>query len=211
MIKQIRKIIIQTGFVLLCFISNTVFADSSPIAVVQSTTDQMLAQLQVHKATLKTDPNVVYNIVNRILLPHADLVTMSRSVVGRTAWLNASQADRQAFIQQFTMTLMRTYASALASYDNQSVKVYPIRGGYANQSQVQVNTEVSQPDGPPIPVSYRMARAGDDWRLIDFSVDGVSIVENYRAQFASDLNSGNLALLTQKLAQHNVTANSYTS
>lgn len=209
--NQIQKMIIQIGFVLLCFISNAVFAAPSPIDVVQTTSDQMLAQLQIHKATLKTDPNVVYNIVNRVLLPHADLPTMSRLVVGRTAWLNANQADRQAFIQQFTMTLMRTYASALASYSNQTVKVYPIRGGYANQFQVQVNTTVTQPDGPPIPVSYRMANEGGTWKLIDFSVDGVSIVENYRAQFAADLNSGNLALLTQKLSQHNAQADSYTS
>ncbi len=208
---QIQKKIIQISFVLLCFISNTVFAASSPIDVVQTTSDQMLSQLSQHKATLKTDPNVVYNIVNRVLLPHADLTTMSKLVVGRNAWLGANPADRQAFIQQFTMTLMRTYASALASYSNQTVKVYPIRGGFANQSQVQVNTAVTQPDGPPIPVSYRLANEGGVWKLIDFSVDGVSIVENYRAQFASDLNSGSLAMLTQKLSQHNAQVSSYTS
>lgn len=209
--KYFQKNIIRISFILACLISNTVFAASSPIAIVQTTSDQMLAQLQAHKATLQSDPNVVYNIVNRILLPHADLATMSRLVVGRTAWFNASPRDRQAFIQQFTMTLMRTYASALASYNNQTVVVYPIRGGYAGQSQVQVNTAVTQPDGPPIPVSYRMAAEGGDWKLIDFSVDGVSIVENYRAQFAGDLNQGNLAALTQKLAQHNITASNYSS
>lgn len=201
--QYLQKQMMQFILLLSCFISTLAFAVPSPVALVQSTSDQMLSQLQVHQATLKTDPNVVYNIVNRVLLPHADLVTMSRLVVGRTAWLNASSADRKAFIQQFTMTLMRTYASALASYTNQSVKVYPIRGGYANQSQVQVNTAVTQPDGPPIPVSYRLALENGNWMVIDFSVDGVSIVENYRAQFASDLNQGNLAALTQKLAQHN--------
>ncbi len=208
--NNLQKQIIQITLILFCLISKMAFAFSSPTDMVQTTSDQMLSQLQIRQATLKTDPNVVYDIVNRVLLPHADLATMSRLVVGRNAWLNANQSDRQAFIQQFTMTLMRTYATALASYTNQSVRVYPIRGGYENQSPVQVNTEVTQPDGPPIPVSYRLALENSGWKLIDFSVDGVSIVENYRAQFASDLNQGNLALLTQKLAQHN-SSNSYSS
>jgi phospholipid transport system substrate-binding protein len=179
------------------------FAASSPTDMVQTTTNQMIAELQQNETTLKSNPGLVYNIVHRILLPHADLATMSRLVVGRNAWMSASPRDRAAFVQEFTTTLIRTYASALASYTNQTVTVFPIRGGYENQNAVQVDTQVNQPDGPPVPVSYRLALEGGSWKVIDFSVDGVSIVENYRAQFANDLSQGSLANLTNKLAQHN--------
>src|SRR5262249_41028517 len=111
---------------------------------------------------------------------------------------------RQAFIAQFTELLIRTYAAALASYTNQSVQFFPIRGGFANQNQVQVQSQIIQPGGPPIPMSYQLLLEGDQWKVIDFSVDNVSIVQNFRAQFASDLNQGGLSYLNKKLTQHNI-------
>ena len=179
------------------------FAMSSPVTLVENVSSQMLSELKADKVTLKNNPNKVFDIVDRILLPHADMTTMAKNVVGRDAWVSASAADQQKFIREFTQLLIRTYASALASYSDQTIKVYPIRGGWEGQSQVEVQSEILQSEGPAIPVSYRLLVEGQQWKLVDMSVDKVSIVENYRAQFASDLSQGGLANLDVKLAQHN--------
>ena len=178
-------------------------AAPSPMDMLQSTSDRMLSELKVHQSTLKSDPNRVFDIVDRVLLPHVDMDYMSRSVVGRAGWMTGSAQDKHAFIIQFTELLTRTYASALASYTNQSVKFFPIRGGYEGQSQITVHSEVIQPSGPPVPMTYILLLEGNQWKVIDFSVDNVSIVNNFRAQFSSDLDQGGLANLTQKLKQHN--------
>lgn len=201
--KSVRQLILFSTFLITTMISAIAFAVQSPTVFVQNTSNQMLSELQKNQANLKTNPGIVYNIVHRILLPHADLATMSKMAVGRTAWLNASPTDRQAFIQQFTTNIIRTYAAALASYSNQTVQVFPIRGGWSGQSQVNVNTQIMQQDGPPIPVSYHLALQGGQWKVTDFSVEGVSLIQNYRAQFANALSSGNLASLTAQLSQHN--------
>src|SRR5471030_481778 len=95
-------------------------AAPSPMTMLQTTSDQMLSELKVHQSTLKSDPNRVFNIVDRILLPHFDMEYMSRSVIGRDAWLSASAQDKKTFTPQFTELLTRTYAAALASYTNQT-------------------------------------------------------------------------------------------
>jgi phospholipid transport system substrate-binding protein len=183
--------------------SLSAFAVTSPLAMLKPTSDQMLSELKSEQATLKSHPQKVFDIVNRILLPHVDMNTMARSVVQRSVWNNAGAQERQAFTQQFTALLIRTYASALASYTNQSIEFLPLRGGYEGQNQIQVQSQIVQPGGPPIPVNYILLLEGNQWKVIDFSVDNVSIVQNFRAQFGNDLNNSGLPALTQKLTQHN--------
>jgi phospholipid transport system substrate-binding protein len=183
--------------------SSVAHAAPSPMDMLQSTSNQMLSELKVHQSTLKSDPNRVFNIVDKTLLPHVDMEYMSRAVVGRTGWMSANASDKHAFTVQFTELLTRTYASALASYTNQTVKFFPIRGGYEGQSQITIHSEVIQPNGPTVPMTYVLLLEGNRWKVIDFSVDNVSITNNFRAQFSSDLDQGGLANLTQKLTQHN--------
>src|SRR3989338_6142364 len=74
----------------------------SPIPVLQNLSDQMIRALQKNKASMAKDPNVVYGIVRRILLPKADLEAMARSALSRDAWVSANKAQQQAFIEAFT-------------------------------------------------------------------------------------------------------------
>lgn len=198
-----RRFLSLILFVFSLFTVNAFAATPNPMDMLQSTSDQMIAELKVHQSTLKSDPDRVFNIVDRILLPHFDMEYMSRSVIGRSAWISASAQDKKAFTPAFTELLTRTYASALASYTNQTVKFFPIRGGFEGQRQVTVHSEVIQPNGPSVPMSYILLLEGNQWKVIDFSVDNVSVVNNFRAQFSSDLDQGGLANLTKKLQAHN--------
>lgn len=175
----------------------------APVAMLQNTSDQLIAALKHNKASLKKNPNVVYQIVDKILVPHVDLIGMSRSVLGRQAWTNATPDQKQRFMQEFKNLLIHTYSSALQNYNNQTVRFLPIRGGFNDQTRVQVNSEILQQNGPPISVSYRLIKQNNDWKVYDFSVDGVSMLESFRSQFATDLNHGDLNYLIDKLARHN--------
>ena len=99
---------------------------------------------------------------------------------------------------------MHTYASALANYRDQTVKFYPVRGGYAGKSSVQVNSVIERTDGPSIPVKYRMVYDGSEWKLYDMSVEGVSMLDSFRSQFADQLSRvGDMEALLQRLSSHN--------
>ncbi len=179
------------------------WAVSSPVDILQNTSNQLISALQRNQATLKTKPQVVYGIVNQILLPHVDVMSMSSKALGREAWLRATPAQRQAFSQQFVTLLIRTYSSALAQYTNERVNFLPLRGDYNSQSRVQVNSVIVRESGPSINLSYRMMRVGGQWMLYDFSVDGVSIIESFRSQFVEVLQQRGIDGLINELAQHN--------
>lgn len=187
----------------LALLCQVAIAASSPLEMLQPTSDQMLSALKANKATLKSNPETVYRIVNQILVPHVDLDMMSRLVLGRNVWMQATPEQRQRFKKEFTRLVINTYSAALASYTNETVKFMPIRGGYEGRSRVQVQSQIIRQDGPPVGVNYRVQNMGGEWLVYDFTVEGVSMIESFRSQFAEDLSSGSMDSLLDKMARHN--------
>lgn len=196
------KLKLLTAFFVWCF-AVAVWAASAPMEMMQSTTSQVLAALNANKATLKSKPAVVRNIMEQYLLPHVALGTMARSVLGRAAWNSATPAQREQFTQEFKRLLVNTYSSALANYTNQTVQFLPMRSDVGGRSQVQINSKVIRNDGPPISVSYQLTLEGGAWKVYDFSVDGVSMLGSFRSQFSNELSQSGLDALIKRLAQHN--------
>lgn len=187
---------------------NVARAESDPVALLSSIADQMINGLQQNKATLKTNPSLVYSLANKIIVPHADLAEMSKRVLPPTTWNSATSAQRAQFEQEFTKLLVRTYASALAEYKDQTVKFFPVRGGYQGKSSVSVDSQIIRTDGPSIGVRYSLVQSGSGWKLYDMTVEGVSMLQSFRSQFADKLSSEDMADLIRDLKQHNNQGNS---
>lgn len=196
--KLIKVLVAALGIL---FCASSFAADPAPLAMLKSTSSQMLHELDKHLGNLKHNDKLVYNLVNRVLVPHFDLVSMSRAVVGRDCWQKASSATQQQFIAEFTRYVIRTYSSALQSYDGEKIRFYPIRGGITDK--VQIDSDLVLKNGPPIQMQYRMIQQRGQWLIYDFSVDGVSIIKNYNSQFAGTLRQGGLDKLVQKLHENN--------
>lgn len=176
---------------------------SDPVALLQYAANNMVAALRENRATLKTQPKVVYDLSYKYVVPYADLTLMARQVLPPQTWNNASAAERAKFQHEFTITLIRTYASALSSYRDQTVTIYPVRGGYEGKRTVEVQSRISNANGEPIEVSYRMVKVGSAWRLYDLSVEGVSMLASFRSQFADILSQGNMSALLSRMSGHN--------
>lgn len=174
---------------------------SDPVGLLKYIADNMVDQLRSNKATLKTKPEIVYQIANKYVVPYADLPEMSKRVLPPHVWNNASAAERAEFEKEFTRLVIRTYASALTSYQDQEVKVFPVRGDAGNN--VEVRSEITSPSSSPISVSYRLLKVGGNWRLYDMSVEGVSLISSFRSQFADILANGNMQSLLSRLSKHN--------
>jgi phospholipid transport system substrate-binding protein len=178
----------------------------APLVMLKKTADQMTGELDRYKGRLKGNDQFIYGIVRRILLPHFDLPSMSRGVVGKSYWEQASPALQKQFIDEFTFYVVRTYSGALASYDGEKIKFYPIRGFNPSAQRVEASSDIVRKSGPSVGLSYRLYQSGGAWIIYDFSVEGVSLVQNYRAQFASTLQQGGMTKLVADLHSHNQSA-----
>jgi|SRR5579872_4217035 len=178
-------------------------AASGPVEMLQSVADQMIASLKANKTTLKQNPTLVYSLAYKIIVPHADLDEMSKRVLPPQTWNSATAGQREEFKREFTRLLVRTYASALAEYKDQTVRFYPVRGGYEGRSTVKVDSQIVRTDGPSISVNYSLVSTGYGWRLYDMTVEGVSMLQSFRSQFSDQLSKGDMASLIRVLKQHN--------
>ncbi len=200
--KLIKTLVIAFSFSVLFGVSSGfAVSDPAPLAMIKSTSDQMLKELDKHIGNLKNNDKLVYDLVNRVLVPHFDLSSMSQAVIGRNYWQKASSNTQQQFIKEFTRYVIRTYSAALQSYDGEKIKFFPIRGGIGDR--VQINSDLLLKNGPPVQIQYRLLQQGGGWFIYDFSVDGMSIIKNYNSQFAGTLRHGGLDAVVRHLQKNN--------
>ena len=178
-------------------------AANSPVTMLKNSSDKLLSQLRKEKASINKNPEVVYRLVEKILLPHVDTTGMARSVLGRNVWGSATADQKKRFTKEFTKLVTRTYSSALAAYQDEDIKFMPIRGDVSKMRRAQVDSLVISRGKPNIPVSYRLIKKGNTWKVYDMTVEGVSLLSSFRSQFSSELSQGSLDQLIQRLVQHN--------
>lgn len=193
-----------TSFIMLC-LTSVVLASSEPppMLMLQKVSTNILGELDKNIANLQKDNQLVSQIVERNLVPYVDVTGMSQNVIGRSYWQSASPQLRKEFTEQFTKYVIKTYANAFASYNRETITFSPIRGYDPTQTRVQINSSINRSNGPAIRVQYRVIKLNNQWLIYDFSVDGVSFIQNYRSQFAGTLTQGGLPLLVQQLKAKN--------
>ncbi|MDX1529758.1 MAG: ABC transporter substrate-binding protein [Gammaproteobacteria bacterium] len=173
---------------------------SPPEALVRETTDKVLEVLKKEREVINKDPARIFGIVDEFIIPHLDFELMSQRVLGKF-WHRASGEQQSKFVREFQTLLVHTYAAALREYSDQRVEFLASRTG--DGGQVTVRTQVVQSGGPPIPINYEMHKPNGGWKVYDISIDGVSLVINYRSTFASEIRSNGLDALIDRLVEHN--------
>lgn len=173
----------------------------SPVDQLNGIATRMVNSLKQNQSKLG-NLNVIRGIVNRVLLPNIDLTRMSVAVVGNY-WRRASAGQRSRFKKEFARMVTTTYASALASYNDDQVKFYPLRSDYTKQNTLRIRSVIIRRNGQRIPISYDVVRSGNRWKVYDFSIENVSMVQSYRSQFQGVLASQGFAGLLNSLGRHN--------
>lgn len=110
-----------------------------------------------------------------------DFREISQRSLGRH-WQARTPAERAEFVVLFGSLLSDVYISRIEAYSGERILYVAeaVDGDY-----VTVRTRIVTKQGTEIPVDYRMFQREDRWRVFDASIEGVSLVANYRAQFNS--------------------------
>ncbi len=160
-------------------------AGDLPDQLVHKTADELLATIRADRATYAKDHTKLYKMAEEKVLPHFDFVRMSQWVLGLN-WRKATPEQRGRFVAQFRDLLVRTYSTALLNYTDQEIIYRPL-SVKPTDDDVLVRTEVKQNGGAPnIPINYSFYKNKEGaWKVYDVTIDGVSLVTNYRSVYAS--------------------------
>lgn len=175
---------------------------ASPVQPLQQASDQLISTLKQNKAKLKTNPAIIHEAVKRYFLPHVDLTGMSRSVLGRAAWRKASVKERQGFIEAFTKLVIRTYSTPLADYNGETIKFLPVKTSQ-NKRFLRVKSIVIRPNGKNVALNYSLVAKNNSWQIYDLNIEGVSLLQSFRNQFAQMLNNKSIASIIKQMNSAN--------
>jgi len=140
-------------------------------------------------------------LINEKVLPHFNFVSMSALAMGQS-WNKATPDQKKRVTDEFKTLLVRTYASALASYSDQKFDFRPLRAK-PNDTDVTVNVRVLQPGTQPVPIDYSMEKTPSGWKVYDVMVGGVSLVANYRTEFNNLVRESGVDGLIKNLSAKN--------
>ena len=174
---------------------------ASPEEVVRGVTQDVIDIFKSDRSlTQRPDPERVLAIVNERVMPVVNFSRMTALSVGRY-WNQASPDQKQQLMQAFRELLVLTYSEAVTYAPEATIQVRP--GRYLpTDDDVIVRTLLQRPSKEPIPIDYRMQRTASGWKVYDFNVLGLWMVEHYRAQFAQIISArgidGLITVLNEK-------------
>jgi phospholipid transport system substrate-binding protein len=183
--------------VLLALLATGVAAEPTAHEVVEQTVRRISEQLETRRPELTKDKKALYALIDRELLPQFDTDYAGRLVLGKS-WRAATPAQRERFVDAFYNFLLRSYATALLKFEEDSVKILPPRRP-PKDGRTMVETEMRIPDGSIVPVGYAMHSTPAGWKAYDVRIEGISYVQNYRNQFNAEVAANGLDALITRL------------
>lgn len=210
---QTRPLILALLAIGSLLLNSPAFAETEtpgPLDILKKASDEMFTELNDRRAELSNNPAEVQKVIEKILLPHIDIITASKWVLGKH-WRAASKQQKLKFIRQFRNLLLRFYSTALAEYlgdkkgeklDPGMIKFQRLRA-HPEDTEVTVRSDVTPADGKPIPVNYHMHLTKKGWKVYDVSVEGISVITTYRTSFGSEIVANGLDSLIASLSNKN--------
>lgn len=151
-----------------------------PTDQVRGTVDQVIAILQDPLLKMESKQKERREQLRRIIFARFDFAEMARRSLG-AEWRRRTPAEQQEFVNLFTDLLQDTYIGTIESYSGDKV-------GYNRELQEQdsaeVQTTLTTRGDAAYSINYRLRLVDKDWKVYDVIIENISVVNNYRSQFA---------------------------
>ncbi len=115
-----------------------------------------------------------------------DIDWIAKFVLGRN-WASATPEERDNYVSLYRKYLAETYVSHFADDPSKRISDIKIDGvnDAANDSDFTVKTEMKLADFETMNVNYLVRENNGRYKVIDISIENVSLIETHRTQFAS--------------------------
>jgi len=133
--------------------------------------------------------------IGKILDARFDFRAMAKSALS-IYWSKRTPAEKKEFVSLFTDLIKDTYIRKMERYGGEKVSYV---GESTNDGYARIKTRVILKTGTEIPIDYMLRNKNGIWMAYDVFIEGVSLVNNYRSQFAEIIDSSSYEELIRKL------------
>jgi len=153
---------------------------------VRESTQEVLDRLQSDRDKLESNPKYIQVIVEELIVPHFDFVTMSHLVLGKH-WHELNESEQICFIHGFKNLLVRRYADIFLGYDDKIIS-YQSTEPAGEEGVAIVKQTITRPGEEPFFVEYPVRTDDYGWKVIDLVVEGISLLKSYHGTFQTEIN-----------------------
>ena len=175
--------------------------EMAPDVLVKTVTLEVIDLIQKDKEIQSGNRAKLIALIEAKALPHFDFDAMTQLAMGQS-WKKVSPEQKPRLVAEFKTLLVRTYASALASYSGEKFEFRPLRAK-PSETDVVVQVRVLQPGREAVPIDYSMETTAAGWKAYDVNVAGVSLVANFRTEFNSLVRDAGVEGLIKTLVSKN--------
>jgi phospholipid transport system substrate-binding protein len=151
-----------------------------PTDQVRGTIDRVLSILQDPTLQSADKRKERREQLSTVISARFDFAEMAKRSLG-AEWRRLTPSQRREFVDLFTDLLRDAYVADIESYKGE--KIIYTRETQEEQYAV-VQTIIRSPEGAEYAVDYRLHLIDNDWKVYDVVIENVSVVNNYRSQFA---------------------------
>ncbi|MCB1624054.1 MAG: ABC transporter substrate-binding protein [Pseudomonadales bacterium] len=170
---------------------------SDPRALIDSTSRILLDQIGLHRDDFRKHPAKLRALADQVLLPHFDTQLAAQRVLAQH-WRTATPEQRKRFVEAFYNSLLAQYSDALVNFTSDRYEVLPARINEA-QTAATVPTKIRRSNGEQIPVNFSLRKAPEGWRVWDITVEGISYIKSFQADFGAEISQKGLEAVIQRL------------
>jgi phospholipid transport system substrate-binding protein len=175
--------------------------ESAPDVLVKNITTEVVDIIKQDKEIQAGNPKRIAEVVETRILPHFSFARMTQIAVA-VNWRRATPEQQKVLTEEFKTLLVRTYSNALSLYRDQVIQFKPLRMR-PDDTEVTVKSEIRQKGAQSVTLDYDMEKTPAGWKVFDVKVSGVSLITNYREEFAAQVREAGIDGLIKTLVSKN--------
>ena len=178
-------------------------AATAPDEVIRGTTNEVLQILDERRDDFQRDPEALHAMVREQAEAIFDTQRITRLILGRH-YRGATPEQVERFTHEFREFLIRTYATAVFEIGTISIDYLPPTYSKDGKKAL-VKTAVSlSSTTEPVTVHYKLnVDEQERWRIYEVTVNGVSLIINYRTIYDRIIREKGLDELIANLTARN--------
>lgn len=189
-----RRLLLAAGLALLGW-NATAHAAGDPVAFIQEVSSKAITEMA--PASTETDKERAAKL-KPLMEQYFDMPGIAKYMLG-SYWPKATPEEQTDFTAAVTDFLALAYGKRFASYTGHEMAIGRVRDEGDGQSTVFSNVKL--PSGESARVDWLVTQAGDSFKIADVKVEGLSLADTHRQEFASVIsnNGGSIAALIKVL------------
>ena len=200
--KSLFSLFFSVTLLLLPVTASAAASTTAPDVLARNVTDEVVQILRTDKDLQAGSQKKARDLIETRIAPHFNFTSMTKLALGKN-WASATPDQRKALTEEFRALLVQTYTASITLFKDQKIEYRPLKVAPEDNDVLVRSLVKSSSGGEPVQVDYGMEKTDEGWKVYNVKIGGISLVENYRGTFNTEIQKSGVDGLIKTLREKN--------